>query len=291
MGTFRISPVTSLSDRIDPWAAGPGGSWTDRTNASLITGICAPNTTGSICAAGRFSLSDPALTIGQVARVGFGFDFTTPCIELDGNPAIPYTSLPAGFLLTAATLRVKGNGNLGHTYLQQNKVSGSPELEVVYPGSGSPQFRTFPYASVTDMFTLMSNGFGIRVAFGDPNDFCYFLASEITGTYLIETFVWYLNPTTNHFQYASADPGAPWIVQDPVLAVSSVAPVNGPVAGGTALTITGTGFGDGAEVEIDGVPATSIVVSNALQITCVTPPHLAGPYQVVVINPDGDTSA
>src|ERR1035437_10086072 len=44
--------------------------------------------------------------------------------------------------------------------------------------------------------------------------------------------------------------------------VSSVAPNNGPVAGGTAVTITGTNFAAGATVTFGGTAATNVVVGN-----------------------------
>ncbi len=59
--------------------------------------------------------------------------------------------------------------------------------------------------------------------------------------------------------------------------VSAVSPSNGPVRGGTPITITGTGFIAGATVEIGqgngtvgAIAATSVVVVNSTTITAVT---------------------
>ncbi len=52
--------------------------------------------------------------------------------------------------------------------------------------------------------------------------------------------------------------------------VTSVVPNSGPIAGGTAITITGTNF-TGASVTIGGVAPTSVVVVSPTQITAVTP--------------------
>ena len=49
--------------------------------------------------------------------------------------------------------------------------------------------------------------------------------------------------------------------------VSSVSPNNGPTAGGTAVTITGTNFATGATVTFGGTAATSVVVVNSTTIT------------------------
>jgi len=69
--------------------------------------------------------------------------------------------------------------------------------------------------------------------------------------------------------------------------VSSVAPPQGPVAGGTAVTITGTGFGAGATVTIGGVAATNVAVMGATSITATTPAGGAGPADVSVTTPGG----
>jgi hypothetical protein len=63
----------------------------------------------------------------------------------------------------------------------------------------------------------------------------------------VAVYVWYYNPSTNHYQYASSDPGAPWtpvVGSMPAPTVTSVSPPSGSVAGGTPVTITGTYFGD-----------------------------------------------
>lgn len=68
--------------------------------------------------------------------------------------------------------------------------------------------------------------------------------------------------------------------------VLGVDPDAGPATGGTAVTITGRGFADGATVTIDGAPATDVTVVDAETITAVTP---AGenlyPVDVAVTNP------
>ena len=73
---------------------------------------------------------------------------------------------------------------------------------------------------------------------------------------------------------------------------TSIAPAAGPVAGGTAITITGTNFVAGGllGVKIGGVPATSVVRSSATTITAVTPAGTSGAKDVVITNNDGQTA-
>lgn len=71
------------------------------------------------------------------------------------------------------------------------------------------------------------------------------------------------------------------------ISVSSISPSNGDVAGGTSVTITGSGFTNAVGAFVGGVPLTSFVVVNDTTITGVTGAHAAGsPVDVVV---HGDT--
>jgi hypothetical protein len=69
------------------------------------------------------------------------------------------------------------------------------------------------------------------------------------------------------------------------LGVSAVAPLFGSTGGGTAVTITGTGFQSGATVQIGGSAATSVVFVSSTTLTAVTPAHATGKVNVQVTNP------
>jgi acid phosphatase len=68
--------------------------------------------------------------------------------------------------------------------------------------------------------------------------------------------------------------------------ISSIQPTSGPTAGGTAITISGSGFVSGATVSLGGTPATNVNVVNAGSITATTGAHAAGVVDLVVTNPD-----
>src|SRR5436190_8433850 len=77
----------------------------------------------------------------------------------------------------------------------------------------------------------------------------------------------------------------------PAPTVTSVAPISGTTNGGTAVTITGTGFMAGPTVTIGGTAATAVTVVNATTITATTPSHAAGAVSVSVLNSDGQSMA
>ena len=85
---------------------------------------------------------------------------------------------------------------------------------------------------------------------------------------------------TNGYTYTSSNP-AP--------TVSSISPTSGTTAGGTAVSITGTGFLAGATVSLGGTAATGVTVVNSTTITATTPAHAAGAVNVVVTNTDAQS--
>ncbi|MBI2834822.1 MAG: IPT/TIG domain-containing protein [Acidobacteria bacterium] len=78
-------------------------------------------------------------------------------------------------------------------------------------------------------------------------------------------------------------------VAAPAPTVQSVSPNQGSTAGGTPVTIRGTGFGNGATVKIGKVSASNVVVVDSTTITAVTGPRAADFVNVLVTNPDGQS--
>jgi hypothetical protein len=73
--------------------------------------------------------------------------------------------------------------------------------------------------------------------------------------------------------------------------LTSVTPPSGPTNGGTAFTISGDNFVNGATVTIDNLPVFGANVVDAKTITGVTPPDQNhGKVAVTVRNPDGQSA-
>src|ERR1700733_2395151 len=68
--------------------------------------------------------------------------------------------------------------------------------------------------------------------------------------------------------------------------VSTITPPSGPTAGGTAVTIGGSGFTGATAVTIGGAPATPFTIVDDGHIT-TTPPAGSGVGAVAVTNPNG----
>jgi hypothetical protein len=69
--------------------------------------------------------------------------------------------------------------------------------------------------------------------------------------------------------------------------VSGLNPNSGPTAGGTVVTITGTGFQCVTGVKFGTTPASSFTVNSPTQITATSPPGAAGVVTVTVTNCNG----
>jgi hypothetical protein len=72
--------------------------------------------------------------------------------------------------------------------------------------------------------------------------------------------------------------------------VTGVTPTQGPVSGGTTVTVTGNDLLGATAVRFDGIAASSFTVNSATQITAVSPPHAAGEAEVTVTTPGGTSN-
>ena len=73
-------------------------------------------------------------------------------------------------------------------------------------------------------------------------------------------------------------------ISNPTPTVTAISPTSGPSSGGTAVSITGTGFLAGSTVNFGGTVATGVTVVSSTSITAMTPAHAAGVVNVVVTN-------
>jgi len=75
------------------------------------------------------------------------------------------------------------------------------------------------------------------------------------------------------------------------LSISSAGPSSGPAAGGTTVTLSGTGFASSASVYFGGTAASSVVVVSSTNLQAVTPAHASGTVSVVVTEGPHNQSA
>ncbi len=78
-------------------------------------------------------------------------------------------------------------------------------------------------------------------------------------------------------------------VKAPAPTVASITPASGRTSGGTLITVSGANFVAGTSLKVGGVAATELTVVDASTLTAVTAAGPAGPADVVVTNPDGQS--
>lgn len=124
---------------------------------------------------------------------------------------------------------------------------------------------------IVDQSGFNSGVIQLFVENNSATDFCNFYGYNQSSTYAPKLDITYT-------------PGAA-----PAPTVTSVAASSGSTAGGTNVTITGTGFVATPTVTFGGTSATNVVWVNSTTLTCTTPAHAAGAVNVVVTNPDTQT--
>ncbi len=80
----------------------------------------------------------------------------------------------------------------------------------------------------------------------------------------------------DHYTYTAA-----------AVSVTGVSPTSGPTTGGQHVTITGTGFSNGATVTFGAAAGSAVTVVSPTSITVTTPPHAKGTVDVRVTTSGG----
>jgi hypothetical protein len=93
------------------------------------------------------------------------------------------------------------------------------------------------------------------------------------------------------YQWQKLDPSDHTAHPTPV--ITALEPNHGPAAGGTTVTIRGSGFGTEATVTLDGtaIASADTTIVDEQTITFITPGHAAGDVNIVVTNVDGVSSS
>ena len=219
------------------------------------------------------------------AQVSFGGIAATGIAVLSGTSITATTPAHIAGLVSLLVTNTDGqSGNLsnGYTYVSPNPA---PTISGISPNTG-PSLGGTPV-------TITGTGFlaGATVTFGAK------LATNVTV--VNSTSITATSPSNNpgvvailvtntDGQSGSLANGFTYIAAP---TVSSVSPSSGPVAGGTAVTITGTNFAVGASVTFGSAAATNVTVVNGTTITATSPAGSAGAVTVTVTNSGGQSGS
>jgi len=210
----------------------------------------------------------------------------------DGDPGVLNVQGPADFTGAfddefgeePASLTVELNGPTAGTGYSQLNVNGAVQL-------GSTQLGTDQLGADCSLNASL----GFTPSMGEQFTIVRSTA-PVVGTFqgLPEGASLTIGNTPFTISYVGGDgddvvltAGTPAITAPP--AVTGISPNSGPAAGGTAVTITGTGFTGATVVDFGTTAATGVVVVNSTTITANSPAG-SGVVDVTVVTPEG-TSA
>jgi hypothetical protein len=211
--------------------------------------------------------------------------------EIDsGLPTTPVTSIAVDRNDTTGNIAYATFGDFGvsHVWKTTNGATGTPaswtNISGNLPDVPVTSITTYPITGGTALivgtdvgvFVSTNNGTSwSRLMNGLPNvgDDMIFTDSSLTTLFVA---------THGRGMWKMPIPAS--VATAPT--VTSILPSSGPPGGGTAVTITGTGFAAGATVWFDGVAATNVQVLSTTTVTAVTPAHQEGKANVAVVNTD-----
>ncbi len=172
-----------------------------------------------------------------------------------------------------------------------SQQSVAPTITSVVPSSGPPSGGTVTTINGAN-FTSGSQQTAPTVIFGgtQATNVMVISSSQLSVTIPAHTAGSVsVQVTTADGQSSTLTKGFTYITA--TFNVSSVSPISGPSAGGTAVTISGAGFQSGVSVTIGGLAATSVTLINSTTISAGTPAHASGGAEVTVTNSDGQSAS
>jgi phosphatidylserine/phosphatidylglycerophosphate/cardiolipin synthase-like enzyme len=213
----------------------------------------------------RIQVREDGLSLDQIVLSAQTYVNTAPGLLKNDNTILPKSSSGGGGAPPAAPTVSSTSPNSGPT-------TGGTSITVAGTGFQSGATVSLGGTPATNVEVVNSNSITAMTA----------ARTEGTVNVVVTNADGQSGTLAGGFTYT-----APQAPQAP--SVTSVTPSSGTTAGGTPITISGSGFVAGATVAVGGTPATNVVVSNSATITATTPAHAAGSVDVVVTNSNGQS--
>ncbi|MGW7007029.1 IPT/TIG domain-containing protein, partial [Streptomyces sp. NPDC054933] len=215
-----------------------------------------------------------------------------------GATAVRFGATPAPSFTVNSDTQLTATSPLG---------TGTVQVTVTTPGGTSNQFVTYTYVTTSaptiaslspnsgpavggTTVNLTGTGFtsATAVRFGavlaaafTVNSSTQITATSPPGSGTAQVTVTTPGGTSNGMPFT--------YTTTPVPAIASVSPSSGPAAGGTTVTLTGTGFTSATAVRFGATAAASFTVVSDTQVTATTPPG-TGTVQVSAITRGGTSN-
>jgi hypothetical protein len=240
----------------------------------------APNT-GPTAGGTSVTITGTGLTGATAVKFGSG---SATGVTVVSDTQITATA-PAGAVGTVDVTVITAGGTSATGGADSFGYVAAPVVSTIAPSSG-------PLAGGT-VVTVTGTGFtgATKVAFGANAATTFMVNSDtsITATSPSGTGSIHVRVTTAYGLSAATTADLFGYGVTPV--VTGISPASGPDAGGTVVTITGTGFLGTTKVSFGANAATTFTVNSDTSITATSPPGSTGNAHIRITNPAGVSAA
>ncbi|MEM7168280.1 MAG: IPT/TIG domain-containing protein, partial [Planctomycetota bacterium] len=246
-------------------------------NDPPLIGAVTPNT-GDIGGGETVTISGTGFTADAIVSFD-GIAAATTFVDSMTLTAITPAHAVGPVLVTVSSSNGTGALAGGFTY-----SDGSPTVTEIAPTSGSPLGGATVTVTGTNFTATSTVSFG-----GTPSPAVTFIsATTLEAVTPPHTPGLVAVQVTNSFGTGIL-PAAYTYEMSPM--ISGISPVNGSSAGGTTVTIMGSGFNAFTVVLFDAAAATNVTFIDANTLEADTPPHAPGAVDVLVQNLNGSDLA
>lgn len=277
-----------VAGTVDVIVTTPSGTSTNTTADNYLYGAALPTITsvapssGPLTGGNVVTITGTGLTGATSVTFG-GTPGTTITVASDTSLTVVAPAHVAGLVDVVVTTPVGSNTN---TTSDNYTYSNAPFITDISPAAG-------PIAGGT-IVTITGVGFtgATAVTFGGTAATAF---TVVSSTQITATAPAHASGIVN-VVVTGPDGSSPTDGTDDDYAygatptITAVSPTSGPTAGGTTVTITGTGFTGATAVKFGSVAATSFTVVSDTQITAVSPAQANSVVQVSVTTPLGSTA-
>jgi IPT/TIG domain-containing protein len=239
-------------------------------------------TSGSTAGGTSVTLSGSSFVAG--ATVSFGASTATGVSVINASTITAITPASTAGAVNVTVTNPDGDSSTATNAYTYVTLTNPPVLNSVSPASGPVGGGTSVTLSGTNFLSGAAVTFGsiaaTNVTVVNSTTITAFTPANSAGPVSVTV----TNPggqsstLNNAYVYNSAP------------SLNSVSPAFGSISGGTAVTLSGANFGNGATVQFGSAAASNVVVVNSNTITATAPPSSGGAVGVTVTNPDGQTS-
>ena len=286
LGSSAGSYSASAASTSSPWvmqmatfkASGQGGGNPAPTVTSITPNTGTTNGGTSVAITGTGFLAGATVKLGGTAATG-----VTVVSSTSITATTPAHAAGAVSVVVTNTDAQTGTLTNGYTYTTTNPA---PTVTSITPNSGTINGGT----AVTVTGTGFLAGATVKLGGTAATGVTVVSSTSITATTPAHAAGAVSVVVTNtDAQTGTLTNGYTYTTTNPAPTVTSITPNSGTINGGTAVTVTGTGFLAGATVKLGGTAATGVTVVSSTSITATTPAHAAGAVSVVVTNTDAQT--